>query len=71
MHTADLADAVAKVIERSAAAGGHEVRALVRERDEQALVAGLTAAASRVSGCDFHGVDEVGCDWHVCTDTWP
>ena len=71
MHTSGLATPAAAVIERSAAAGGHEVRALVRAGDEAALVADLTAAAERVTGCDYHGRGEGGRAWHVCTDTWP
>ncbi len=73
MHTTGLATPAAAVIERSAAAGGHEVRAHVQGRDASALADALAAAASSADDFrrTFRGADEAGRPWHVCIEVWP
>lgn len=73
MHTAGLADPVKAAIDRSADAGGHEVRAHVvtsdaaRIADRFAAVAEIADDFRRV----FQGRDAGGRPWHVVLEVWP
>lgn len=73
MHTTGLAAPASLAIERSATAGGHEVRAHVQSAGAQALAEGLAAVAEHADDFrrEFHGVDEGGRPWHVCIEVWP
>jgi hypothetical protein len=73
MHTTGLDAPATTAIERSASAGGHEVRAHVQSRDAEALANALAAVAERADDFrrTFHGHDEAGRPWHVCIEVWP
>ncbi len=73
MHTTGLAAPAATAIERSAAAGGHEVRAHVQSSEAAALADALAAAAEHTDDFrrTFRGADEAGRPWHVCIEVWP
>lgn len=73
MHTTGLAAPAPSVIERSAAAGGHEVRAHVQSGDAAELAEALAAVAERADDFrrEFRGVAEGGRPWHVCIEVWP
>lgn len=73
MHTTGLAEPAAAVIELSAAAGSHEVRAHVQQADALALADALAGQAQWSDDFrrEHHGVDAAGRPWLVTIEIWP